>query len=208
MATKVISENTTRDFAGETDARMLEGTPTASGSGSIETLSATTAVKRRSLIKFQGLSNIIGPVVVSSATLQLYVDIVDGDAIVELWKALRDWAAPTWNTYDGTNNWTTAGCGGSGTDRAAARSSALSVVVANVGSYVSFSPTELVADVESWINSGSNFGWLVMNQSDGAAGGPAVNFAPAAGVDTHRPKLTVVYTTPTNDEQMTADLYF
>jgi len=210
MVTKVITENAAGgDFAGESDAFMDEAAPTSSGNAKIETLSSSGASRNRSLLKFTGLSNIPANATIVSASLQLYVELVDGDCTPELILALRNWSSPTWNQYSAGNNWTTAGCSGIFTDRSNVQTAVASVVAASAGSYVTWSGVQIGSDVSNWVqNIIPNLGWLLQNTSDTTAPGTGAVFGHALGTDGHRPILTVNYTVPSVDQQMTSDLYF
>jgi hypothetical protein len=74
---------------------------------------------RRSLIKFD-LSAYSGQIC-SSAKLRIYdtgTDLTNNTRNLIIYRVKRNWggATVTWNKYDGTNSWTTAGCGSPGND--------------------------------------------------------------------------------------------
>ena len=72
------------------------------------------------LIKFD-LSSIPASSIISSATLYLTqtAETASNDRTMSVYRCLRAWteAGVTWNKYDGTNNWGTAGARNTSTDR-------------------------------------------------------------------------------------------
>ena len=77
----------------------------------------SNAVKR-SLIKFD-VSAIPSTATVTSAKLRLLMYTIGANRTVEAYQVLRPWTqtGSTWNNYATGLAWTTAGCGGVGTDR-------------------------------------------------------------------------------------------
>jgi hypothetical protein len=73
----------------------------------------------RMLIKFD-LSSIPSYAVPTSGSLTFTAaaDLSQNTRWYRMYRTLRAWteAGATWNKYDGTNNWTTAGCGSNGND--------------------------------------------------------------------------------------------
>lgn len=71
---------------------------------------------RRTLIKFD-LSSLPSSVVISSAKLRLYADrdYSSNNRTFRVYRLKRSWGETTssWNKYDGTNSWSTAGAFGS-----------------------------------------------------------------------------------------------
>lgn len=80
----------------------------------------TGAQVNRALIKFD-LSSLSGKTI-SSAVLKLYetgADYSSASGTIEVYRVHRAWTelGCTWNTYDGSNNWGTAGCANTTSDR-------------------------------------------------------------------------------------------
>lgn len=189
MTTTIITNNSTGgDFSGTDDLRIAGGAPTTNF-GSDATFDWDTGSD--ALIRFPGLSNIAGPVTVSAVTLSLYIANNPGAQTNTLFRLLRAWteAGCTWNKYDGTNDWTTAGGLGSGSDIAGSSSGAIGFSASGTG-YVDFTGSAgMIADVEGWINGTfANQGWRMAVNSDYYTVGSK------NGTDTQRPKLTVVHT--------------
>lgn len=194
MPTVLISNNTGADFSGTEDVKIRSITPTSNYGTHVEINAHNNSVPsdvENFLIRFTGLSNITGPVVVSSCTLELYLTLNFLSAQnADLFRQLRTWteSGATWNTYDGTNNWATAG--GTGSGDIAASASATTLINATVG-YYAFSSAQLASDVQNIINGvASNNGWL--GTPNGANLGAV--FASSDGTDGQRPKLTFTYT--------------
>lgn len=197
MPTVVISNNTTgADYSGTEDVHIRENAPTTNYDGVDMTVdNGSSGSEENALIRFTGLSNITGPVTVSDATLELWL-VQSGAAsgrsiIVE--SCIRAWGetTATWNTYDGTNNWTTAGALSAGNDIGASALADVATPETPTGEYRSFTSAAFIQDVEDIINGArSNDGWM-LHATDTFA---AWDFRRSEGTDGQRPKLTVTYT--------------
>lgn len=88
--------------------------------GTATTVRLYGSVSHRGLIKFD-LSSIPTGAAVLSATLSLNFSTVDVAGTINAYRVYRAWteAGATWNKYDGTNNWGTAGCDNTTSDRSA-----------------------------------------------------------------------------------------
>ena len=78
----------------------------------------------------------------------------------------QDWTetGATWNTYDGTNNWTTAGAGNVTDDRG---STALGVLSGGIGTRTIVLNTTGVSLVQDWIDGDvSNYGITIQDYSE------------------------------------------
>lgn len=151
----------------------------------------------RGLIKWD-LSTIPTTAIVTDATLTLTVN--DGSAAtngrtLRAFRVLRNWTegGSTWNTYDGSNNWGTAGCDNTTSDREAT----------DVGSVsVSATPSGTVAlpltasKVQEMINGTiTNYGWLLKVDTENE---DSTNYhSSQAASSTNKPKLVINYTLPT-----------
>lgn len=195
MPTVTIGDQTGADFAGAEDCRIDFYQPnTSNNSGELEIVQNGAAYPAKAPIKFSGLSNITGPVTVSSATLYLYL-IQQGTfdtATITLRRLLRNWvdSQATWNIFSTGNSWGTAGALGDGTDRVAT-ASAQNTSVEGVGQYFAFTSAQLATDVQNIINGvNANYGWLLEMSSD-------TNFKKFAsdsyGTAANRPYLSVTY---------------
>ena len=135
-------------------------------------------------------------VVVSAATLTLYLNSEASSSAVDLecYKNLRDWveAQATWNIWKTANNWDTAGCGNTTTDRenTILGTLALSATEAAGSKVITLNN----AIVQGWINGTiSNYGFLIKTSSEAA--NTRYEFASSTdGTAGRRPLLTVEYT--------------
>lgn len=87
---------------------------------------------------------------------------------VSLYRLLRAWTelGVTWNKYNGTNAWGTAGGENTTSDRSSTVSAAATIGAAT-NAYVVFSGAQLVADVQAFVNSTlTNNGWLLKADSE------------------------------------------
>lgn len=205
MTTATIGDNTGNSFSGTDDAPIKSytsfqntnyGTQIAFDVNKYGSGDNTNAV-----LKFTGLSNISGPVTVTSATIYLYCtnnSSSAGSITLDCFRLLRNWveAQVTWNNYSTGNAWTTAGGLSSGNDIAASASAQLSISN-GVGAqlqYHAFTSAQLATDVENIINgSANNYGWLFA-RNDAGNDGKFHTFASSEGTDATRPYLEVVYT--------------
>lgn len=162
---------------------------------------------RRGLVAFD-LSAIPAGSTITSVSLMLLASQTQGPAgEVALYRTLADWGegsssstggggAPsqpgdaTWiHTSFNTSFWTTPG--GDFAPEASA-----SLLVSDPGAYVWSSTSELVADVQGWLdNPGSNFGWGLIGQESST--GTAKRFETRENeVEGSRPLLRVEYVVP------------
>lgn len=195
MVTKVITDNTTGgDYTGTEDSTLVSAVPTLVENTNTQMFVYTIGGGdvRSGVIRFTGLSNITGPVTVSSATLSLYRTNGDDGHPIEIYKLLRAWvdSQVCWNDYATSTAWQTAGATGALDKEAAA--SVSTNTSGGINAYQDFTSAQLATDVENFINTpSSNNGWLV---SQGGAGAQLIRYASEDGTDATRPKLTVVYT--------------
>ncbi len=198
MPTVTIGDNTADTFSGTDDTQIVETSPTFNDATSvdIEIAKYASGDHRHCLIKFGGLSNITGPVTVSSATL--FLDFITGVGSAQTYEArrvLRNWVEnqATWNIYSTGNSWTTVGCLSDGNDRVGTASGSGSLGV-TAGIY--YSITGLAADVEGFINGTfSNFGWHISRQGTGNDFSTQHFYSSEETIDARRPYLQVIYST-------------
>jgi hypothetical protein len=194
MPTIVISENSGADYSGVTDTQIKESAPTTSyGSTSfMEATSYDTGDRTLSLVSFNSPS-LGGALTVSSATLEIrQADMSTGSRTIDVYEMKRAFTnSATWNTYDGTNAWQTAG-GFGANDRGASALDSRSVA-ASVG-YKSWSSSALIAYVQAQLNAGNPMRFWVMRNPDNAYDFVFNSFSQSGDTDGNRPRLTVVYT--------------
>ena len=124
--------------------------------------------KNRGLMKFDLIRQIPLHSEITSVALTLAVTKVPlggADSIFELRRVLQAWneSEATWNNRNGTNMpWSSPG-GAEPTDFSSTASAA--IAINGLGSYAFDSTTNLIADVQLWVdNSSANFGWIVLTQ--------------------------------------------
>lgn len=205
MTTATIGDNTGNSFSGTDDAPIKSyssfqntnyGTQVTFEINKYASGDHTNAV-----LKFTGLSNISGPVTVSSATIYLYCTNnpnSGGSLTLDCFRLLRNWVENqvTWNNYSTGNAWTTAGGLSSGNDIASSASAQLTISNGAGAQliYHAFTSAQLAADVENIINgSANNYGWLFARNGTGNDSAYHI-FASSEGTDATRPYLEVVYT--------------
>jgi len=136
--------------------------------------------------------------VVQSAILSIYVsaDYSGATRTLRAYRTLRAWveAQATWNIYSTGNNWGTAGCSNTTTDREATDIGNVSVIdTLTAGTEVQISLTP--AKVQEWISGTlTNNGLLLKVDTES---GDAYRYHSHEGATSNlRPKLVVTYTVP------------
>lgn len=202
MVTAVIGDNTGDDYSGTEDNVLRENTPTVNrGISTVINVNKIAAGNHwHTLLKFSGLSSLPSSLTVTSSILSLYLGAAGGSTgqTITIKPVLRNWGelTSTWNTYDGTNNWTTGGCLGDGTDRDTTASDTFTSVTNTTATYYhSNDAAQMQTDTEDMIDgTRNNYGWHV-ERTDAANDGETRDFASSDGTDGQRPYLTVIYTT-------------
>lgn len=170
MTITVIGDNTGNDFAGTEDTQLHSANTTTNYGTELvfESTKYNAANHIHSCLSFSGLSNITGPVTVSSATISLRLHDASGaNHTVSLYLLLRNFveAQATWNIFSTANNWQTAG-GLGANDKSGTLSSSASINT--TFDYKSFTGTQLNTDTANFINGTvSNYGWH-LSRTDGA----------------------------------------
>jgi hypothetical protein len=159
------------------------------------------ALSARTLLKFDLTKGTNPPplsAVASSAVITLYLNSeASSNAVtMDFYKALRNWveAQATWNVYSTGNNWGTAGCANTTTDRENTILAQLSLSATEAaGSKTITLNADGLAVVQGWINGTiSNYGLLAKTSSEAA--NTRYLFASATDATSgNRPKLVVEY---------------
>lgn len=153
---------------------------------------------RTSLIRFD-VSSIPSSASITSAVLTYNVATSFGTQNLVFYRVLVDWdegalnnAAGTasWNQRIAATNWNTAGCRGSGTDRAASSTATAVNPAVGVGNI------DLTPDVVLWVaGSATNFGWQI-DYSSVVVNNLKNLYSSDDATASLRPQLDVIYTVP------------
>jgi plastocyanin len=166
---------------------------------------------RRGVIAFDIVGNIPAGSTINSASLSLHVArTISGAQTVELHRLSKDWGEGTSNAstspgqgttattndatwvyrFYNTASWTNAG--GDFVSTVSASKS-----VSGVGSYTWGSTSQMVTDVQGWLNTpSSNFGWLVLGNETASASAKEFDSRESTTA-ANRPALSIDYTSPT-----------
>lgn len=191
MTVVVIGDNTGDDYSGTDDTKLRSSAATTNygTDGEISISSSYFGQVNVSLLRFSGISNITGPVTVSTATTSLYETQFQGTSpmAANVHRIKRAWveSEATYNIYSTSNNWETAGAAGANDiDTTPIASPSLT----NTSGYQDI--TGLAADFEDWING------TYTNDGHKLAGNEADDqwyFRTSEGTDGQRPYVTIDY---------------
>lgn len=203
MVTKVISNNTAaNDYTGSENTNLLQSVPNNNDSANQIMYVGMPPVNvvgqwREVVLSFKGLTNISGPVDVSSSALTLNViSPTVGTVEISLYRLLVPWvlAEATWNKRTTANTWGLPGALDP-LDAVAAPSGTISVNI-NVTGPITISSAGIAQDVQAWINGDlPNYGWII-RRSDGITNQNInARFQGNFGLpgDGSRPSLSVTY---------------
>ena len=202
--TKIISENTSGSFIGDIggvdDVAIWSDQPTTNFGSSSLNANKTATITNHFLLRFAGLSQIPSNALVSSATLGIHLRAQSGGGTgtFDFRQLLRPWVEPeaTYNSFSTSNNWTTAGATGAGTDR---NSTTLAQFV-NVGTTLQFytitdSGSGGLKDlVQDWIDGSASNNGLHSERNGAGADGRLWTWTNSESDDGNRPFLSVTYT--------------
>jgi hypothetical protein len=193
VPTVTITENSSGGtHSGTEDVYLREQSPTANqDSQELNVFSYASGDRGNLVIRFT-LPAVLAGATINSATLTLRVIDKTTTKTIDVHRCLRAWTetGATWNTYDGSNSWATAGGTGSGDMNASATASVSAT--AGVGFDQDF--TGLAADVQAWVGGAANHGWLLKRNDYTAYDGHYITFRRSEGTDGQRPILTIDYT--------------
>lgn len=196
MTILTISKNTVGTYIGDTTGvtdTYLTSAPAGGNYGTSANFYLGDLGTYTGLIKFD-VSSIPAGSTINSVTLYLYRTLSTNPSLnFDLHKALLAWTegGATWNLYDGTNAWNTAGALGDGTDRSATVSG--TITIGNGFSYYSVSSAGMAADVTAWLSGGNN-GWVIVPPTTTASDYRVCSTS--EDVDGQRPALVIDYTAP------------
>jgi hypothetical protein len=174
------------------DAHIMAANPTTNyGGNNTLTIGYNSGISRI-LMEFD-TSTIPSSSTVNAATVVLYCSNNSISATAVLYQCLRPWVegSATWNKYDGSNNWTTAGAGSDGNDY---NSTNLGSSAITSTGYKNFPMTASgVALVNGWVSTGSaNYGLIIRHTSETTNLNLISSSENAAG--TQIPSLIIDYT--------------
>lgn len=159
----------------------------------------TTEFRGHGLLKFD-VSSIAASSTCDSATLYLYTaeaqDNQDYTRNQVVYRMARAWteAGATWNTYDGSNNWGTAGASNTSTDREASTIASTSVTANRaIGVETQFSLSASAVQ-DWWDGDYTNNGIQVRDSADDTDNCFSTYGSSDNGTTGYRPKLVVEYT--------------
>ena len=207
----VFGDNTGDDEAGTEDLGLDEVNPTTNQDA--QTLGCDVGfgagTHRHSLLTFTGLNN-LGAGTVTSAIVSLYPynsDTASTIHTITFKRALLDWGetTATWNTHDGSTNWTTAGCLSDGNDRSATVSETLSSNDTTGAYQDSNDNAQIRSDCEDMRDSPSvNYGWH-MERTDDFGDNEFRYYRDSEASDGERPYITVTVSAVVINERTLSD---
>lgn len=184
------------DATAGVDTWLAQSLPTTNlGTNALFLIGGDGANASRALIKFD-LSSLPSNAVISSATLSIYatVDEATTASTIRVYRQIRAWteAGATWNTYDGSTSWQTAGGFGAldceQTDIGSRATTATETVNA-------FKDILLTPTTKAGLDLGN--GWLIKTDNETLADRYRYSSSDAATA-ANRPKLVIVYTVPSS----------
>lgn len=198
MPTIRISENSVRDYTGITDTQIKESAATTNYATNqfMEATSFGSGDNTRALLAIASPA-LGGAITVSAVSLGIYQEsAAAGTRTLDLFKLLRGADTATWNTYDGTNNWGTAGATGVADYDSTALVSAS--ITTTSFEYKTWSSSGLIAYVQAQINAAAAMLFMLARNPITAPPNDFTfnNFrqSSASNADGTRPYLDVTYT--------------
>jgi hypothetical protein len=194
VTTIIISNNTGADYSGTDDTYIDKNIPTTNNNAetAIEVNAYSASIIRHGLVRFT-LPGVLSGATINSATLTLTTKFANsGGQTVGAYRCLKAWTegGATWNKYDGSADWTTAG-GYDTSDASATLSASASNGAPDAN--IDLTGANLIADVQAWASGTTNNGWLLKRTAE-SSDSLYVGFYTSEGTDGSRPKLTVDYT--------------
>lgn len=201
MITKTIGLQTGADFGGYDDTWLYEGQPTTAQyltASTIYTGSNSAGQRCHAVMSFSGISNITGPVTVSSATV--YIKPEDAPATSRNFslyslKVANTISQETWNDRATGTAWTSGGALNS-TDADLTALATVAIASSDNFNYVAFTGPGLETWVQGVINGTITNNNLMMALSNDTAydGLGTIAFRGGSASAAHRPYLEIVYT--------------
>lgn len=151
--------------------------------------SGNTNADLNGIIKWD-LSTLSGCTTVNNVYITLYIDNPDTEAF-DLYEVERNWTETgvTWNKYDGTNNWATAGGTGTGDiDTAKSGDTCCGATTGFHTTTLNATAVQYVQDIIDGVD--NNYGWLITHNEGNETNGSIIRSRNHSTVNT-RPKLTI-----------------
>jgi hypothetical protein len=191
------------------DSNLISRAPTnTGGSGTVFNIgdeNASFDEEWRGLVKFD-LSTVPAGAAISSATYSMFEYAAANTGTSNSWpvglkRVLRNWdeTNASWNKYDVTNSWTTAGATADGLDRVATSSATQMMDGVAASAMVNWTGDLLNADIQQYIDGTTpNYGWLIQGAPNQGVVPIAYNnfYTSDHTTSTVRPKLVLNYTLP------------
>ena len=160
---------------------------------------ASFTEKQRGLIKFD-LSSIPAGAIIVSATLSLFItaDRSNNARTYKAFRLLRNWGETTvtWNKYDGTNNWGTAGATNATDIDTTEMASCSYTSSESAGTEKQYLFT--VSEFQKFITGAyTNYGWLI--KADTETDDSYEHGSSSHATSGYRPKLVVEYNLPAGE---------
>jgi len=200
MTTKVIGGNVGNDYTGLLCTQITQNFPTFSfgDETAVPVDKAVAAQWNNGIFIITGLSNITGPVTVSSATLSLYVSVISSPQTHTLKTLLRTVVIGslgsndlTWTDAQSGLAWTTGGALSDGNDRNATAAGSNSI---SATGYSNFTSAQLATDVQNAINNSLQLAFVLERTDSSNDTNTATIVGTANGTNGILPYLTVTYT--------------
>lgn len=186
------------------DTRIQKSNPSSNYGGDsylqVGEYNALTDYVVRSLLKFD-LSSIPAGSTIISATLRIYdsaANYSDNTRTMYVNRSKRAWTenGATWNKYDGTNDWSTAGGGTNSNDVELTPIGSVSMPASEVAGYVEISLT--ASSVQEWLDGIFTNNGIILTM--GTELNDMHDFHSDEGVN--RPELVVVYASSSGGSPM------
>jgi hypothetical protein len=200
MANSMTTYSSQPDGTGGVDSHIRSNAATTNyGTDTTIIVGNANPNLRRALIKFD-LTSIPSTSIIDSAVLSLYISSNgpdnSGNSNFSVYNIKRVWTETgvTWNKYDGTNDWQTAG--GTGANDYDSTALATTTIDATPAAKTEFQFTLSISAITNLVNgTTTNNGWLI--RSSEASFDRHTFYSSDEGTETSsRPKLVITYHAP------------
>lgn len=208
MTTTTFSQASGASVASGTDTYLVETDPTGNYDGltTFQVYSWASGDRGHGILSFTGLTTIPAGSTLSAASVVLSPTSGVNGHVIEQYECLRAVveAQATWNIWSTGNNWASAGCLGSGTDRSAV---ALASQIIAPGT-LTLIGAGLLSLLQAKINASIDVvHFMFMRNPDTAFDATADTFTSCEGTNADRPLLSITWTAGASDTLMGAACY-